>query len=357
MKKIVLCIPNLLTGGAEKFVVDLAKRIDAKKNRVCVAITRDGCDSDFKQQLTEAGIRVVDLSSQNYIKMTWNQLRFFKEEKPDVVHANIGAVLHVMVATKLAKVPKRIFTVHNEAKLLHGGSCLKKMLYRLAFGFFGFVPVAICEYVKMSMMLEFGYHSQKIPIVCNGVDTEQFSQKERYRDEDIELVTTGTVYWIKNQLAIVKVVEELSSRYKNIHLTILGDGEDFEKVREYVMSHGLDEFISMPGRCNNVAEYLQKSDIYVSASLTEGLPLSILEAMATGLPIVATDAGGTVDIVKNNVNGIVVEKNNEKALVAALEKMIVDSCYRSKCGEASRELAKQWDIRHCLQGYQELYNL
>lgn len=357
MKKIVLCIPNLLTGGAEKFVVDLAENIDVASYDVCVAITRNGCNSDFKCRLQTNGIRVVDLSAKNYLQMTRKQLRFFKQEKPDVVHANIGAVLHIMLATKLARIPNRIFTLHNEAKLLHGGSLFKKVLYRLAFGFFGFVPIAICDFVKKTLMLDFGYSSDKVPVVRNGVNTINFPLKEKQCNEMIELVTTGTVYWIKNQMAIVQATEKLSLRHPNIHLTILGDGEDFERVREYVASHSLDKFISMPGRCNNVAEYLQHSDIYVSASLTEGLPLSILEAMSTGLPIVATDAGGTVDIVKNNVNGIIIPKDSGEALIDALEKMIVEREFREKCGDASRTTAEQWDMKQCLQGYQELYSL
>ena len=118
---------------------------------------------------------------------------------------------------------------------------------------------------------------------------------------------------------------------------------------------GLRNAVSMPGVQKDVCSYLQKADIYVSASKSEGLPLSILEAMACGLPVVATAAGGTVDIVKTGVNGIVVPKDDEKALEEALEKMVEDAEMRKEYGAASLQIVQDWSIDACVRGYEALY--
>lgn len=355
MKTVVLCIPNLLTGGAEKFVVDLAENIDKKKFKVYVAITRDFTESVFKKRLVNCGIDIVDLSSTNYLKMTVKQLRFWKKTKPDVVHANIGSILHVMLSTKLARIPKKLYTLHNEAKLLYGDSRVRKIFFHLAFTIFGFTPIAICDFIKESYIKAFNYKSEKIPVVHNGVDIEKFFPKQKENDDFLRIITTGTVYWIKNQKLLVEAVRQLSKEYSGFKVSILGDGADYQKMISYINEMELNNIIEMPGMCSDVNRRLQESDIYVSTSLTEGLPISILEAMACGLPIVASNAGGTIDIVYSNQNGILYEKNNLEELINGLKLLLDNKDIRIKYGRESRKIAEQWNVESCTEGYQKLY--
>lgn len=135
MKKVLICIPSLEPGGAERFAVDLASKIDNERFEVAVAVTRHMSDSFLKNSLIEKGIRIVDLSSESYLKMLKKQLIFLRESKPDIVHTNIGSILHMMLACKLCNVPIRLYTVHNEAKLLFGKSWLKKIYISWHFPF------------------------------------------------------------------------------------------------------------------------------------------------------------------------------------------------------------------------------
>ena len=261
-----------------------------------------------------------------------------------------------MVATKLIHVPVKLFTMHNQAELLYGTNKVRKMIFRLAFGFFGYTPVAICGNVKESLQREFGLNSGRIKKVHNGVDMKAFSPRTGGQEsEQIRLITTGTMYPIKNHAMIIRAFEKVHKKNPNTHLTILGDGQDREMLERLVRDMHMENAVSMPGIQKDVCSYLQKADIYVSASLTEGLPLSILEAMACGLPVVATDAGGTVDIVSTGTNGIVVAKNNLDAMVDALDTMIADEAMRKQYAERSLRIAKEWSIENCVRGYEELY--
>lgn len=105
----------------------------------------------------------------------------------------------------------------------------------------------------------------------------------------------------------------------------------------------------------NVEDYLRQSDIYISASRTEGLPLSVLEAMACGLPVIATDAGGTRDIVKDGINGFIVNVDDEDGIKEALLKLIDNKVLRKSYSVKSREIAKQWSLENCTRGYEILY--
>jgi len=356
MKKVVLCIPSLATGGAEKFVVDLATNLNKEQFAVTVAVTRQNVDSMFLQMLQANEIPVADLTGSNYFRMLKKQMAFLRSERPDVVHTNIGSLLHMMLATKLVRIPQKLYTVHNQADLLYGTSKVRKLIFKLAFTLFGYTPVAICENVKASVQQGLGVKPEKIKRVNNGVDLKRFMPLTETAPKDtVEIITTGTMYPIKNHELIIHVFQKLYQEYPFIRLTILGDGEKRKDLEQMVSRYQLEQAVDMPGIKKDVSSYLQNADIYVSASLTEGLPLSILEAMACGLPVVATDAGGTVDIVKTGENGIIIPKNDADALYRALKAMIDDSAMRKQCTEGSARIVQAWSIESCAKGYETLY--
>ncbi len=357
MKKIVICIPTLSTAGAERFVVDLAINLDKSKYCVYVAITHSNIVGKFGKILKENNVDIVNLTGKNYFECTKKQILFFKKIKPDVIHANIGSMFHVMLSAKIMRIEKKIYTIHNEANLLYGNSKLRKLVYRLAFNFFDFLPVAICESVKVSMEREFGKKYASIPCVNNGVDIMKYCvSKRKNTTNTITFINTGTMYWIKNQNEIIEAFSNLFIKYKNIRLIILGDGENRKKLEKLIKIKEISDVVNMPGICTNVSEYLQSSDIYISASLTEGLPLSMLEAMACGLPVIGSDAGGTVDLIKPDINGFIYPKKNRKSLEKAMEKLINNTQMRVEYAKNSRKIAENWSIEKCVLGYENLYN-
>ena len=354
--KIVLCIPSLRTAGAEKFVADLAVNLKRMGQEVYVALTRENKIGQYGNELKENKVKIVDLSGSSFFEMLRKQKAFLKKEKPDVIHANIGSMLHIMLASKIAKVPTRIYTVHNDAQLLFLGSKKRKFMYKVAFGLMKFQPVAICDTVKKSMVREFGARFENMQQVNNGVDIEKFHPSAQNReDESIRFVNTGTMYWIKNQIEILEVFSELVVKYPNIRLTILGDGEDRSKLESFIKEKDLQNVISMPGICADVDNYLRNSDVYISASITEGLPISMLEAMSSGLPIITSDAGGSVDLVKTGKNGIVYTRQYKDQLKAAMEEMILNPEKRKQYGMESRKIAEDWSLEKCAKGYLNLY--
>ena len=356
MKKVLLCIPTLGTGGAEKFVVDLATKLDRRAFDVTVAVTREYTPGIFEKILKEQGIPIVDLTGKSYLHMLRKQVAYLKRERPDVVHTNIGSVLHMMVATKLVRVPVKLFTMHNQAEYTLGERKLNKWIYKTAFTIFGYTPVAICDNIAGSIENGFGIRRKKIRKVNNGVDITRFVPAPKAKEESVvEIITTGTMYPVKNHEALIETFGEIHQMLPNTHLTILGDGVLRGELEQRTVELGLAEAVSMPGIQKDVCSFLQRAHIYVSASRSEGLPLSILEAMACGLPVVATSAGGMVDIVKSGINGIVVPIDDRKALTEALGQMVADADLRKVYGEASLQIAQSWSMEACAAGYEKLY--
>ena len=226
----------------------------------------------------------------------------------------------------------------------------------MGFSFFGFKPIAICPTVKQTIVDDMRVSENRIVVVNNGVDIKRFVPNQTARDDEvIRIISVGTLYWIKNQLMTIRVVSALHESGYKVELTLLGDGEDREKIQNTIKENKADSYIFTPGSKKNVEDYLRQADLYVSASKTEGLPLSILEAMACGLPVVATDAGGTRDIVKDGINGFLIEVDNEVGMKEALQQLINNKLLRKTFSVKSREIAEQWSAEKCTQGYEILY--
>ena len=356
MKKIVICIPSLATGGAERFAVDLAVGVNKDKFNILVAITRRNVESFLRKTLEQNGIRIVDLTGKDYPTMLRKQIRFLKQEKPDVVHAQTGSILHMMLACKLCHVHTRLYTVHNEANLLYGNRKLRKKIYKMGFSFFDFKPVAICPTVKQTLIEDMGISAERVAVVNNGVDIKRFTPAQTVPDDEVvRIISVGTLYWIKNQLMTIRAVAALHKLGYKVELTLLGTGEDKEKIQKAIIESEAENYIFMPGLKKNVEDYLRKSDIYVSSSKTEGLPLSILEAMACGLPVVATNAGGTQDIVCDGENGFLIQIDDEGALEEKLLNLITNKDMRKIFSRNSRKIAEEWCAQNCIIGYEKLY--
>lgn len=139
----------------------------------------------------------------------------------------------------------------------------------------------------------------------------------------------------KNISMLLRAFKRFTENH-DYHLYVVGDGPDEEKFRDYIRNNGLEEKVTLPGR-QNVLEYLKNAQIFVMSSVFEGMPNSLIEAMASGIPCISTDFGGgaAAYLIEDHVNGVVVPENDEDAFLAAMEEMAKDAELRKRIsGEA-----------------------
>jgi glycosyltransferase involved in cell wall biosynthesis len=360
MKSVIIFIPTLTTGGAEKLVVDLAIYLDKKKFNVSVGavsgIFPEGVTPNKNfSDLTEHHIEIVDLSGINKIETAKNILILFHKKRPDIVHANLNTILYIMFFAAVYRTKKRIFTFHNVASISARG--FKKQLYLFAFNRLKFTPVAICDYVKSTISTDYKMPLRKIPCIFNGVDTETYCPRIKLNGKHkIEFITTGILYHIKNHRLMIDAFAKVEAKHPDVYLNIIGDGELRIELEHQIAGYGLTNKINIQGITDNVVDFLNNADIYVMSSNTEGLPLSVLEAMACGLPVVTTEAGGVVDIVKNGENGFITPVGDVDALSESMIELIENVELRKEMGVASRRRALDLDILSCVKQYEKLYS-
>jgi len=348
---------TLSTAGAEKFVVDLALNLDKTQHHITVALTSKFENTQFYSLLKKNNIDVVGFDEKSLLQKTLKIYIFLKKVKADVVHANLGSLLHILLAVAMSGVKTRVFTFHSVANRAAGNSRIKKFVYSFALKKMKFIPVGISDCVKKSISEEYSIPLESIPCIYNGVDTKIFlpGVMEKASGNKIRFVSVGTLYHIKNHKLLIKAFAKTEKLYPDITLSIIGDGELREELDSLIKEYGLVNKIRLLGTIHNVDFYLRQSDIYVMSSNVEGLSLAVLEAMACGLPIISTNAGGVVDIVVNGKNGLITPVGDTKALSEAMCELIRNEDLRKKMGEESRRIAVEQDINKCVEKYQKLY--
>lgn len=354
MKTILICIPTLASAGAERFVTELACSMDRDKYRSVVIVTNylDNNSAFYKKLITNE-IEVVDVSASNYLKETRKIINAIKKYKPVVIHSNVGAALHVLLAQLLCgRKISHLFTVHSMAYRIFSG--VKKIIVNLCFKSHIIVPVAICDTVKQSIVESYGLQETNIECIYNGVDTDLFVPEKDQKERTFTFVTVGTLYHIKNHELLINAFSLLKEHYENVCLRIVGDGELRQDLEKQVQNLKLVDSVIFEGNQADVKKYLSKSDVYCCTSKVEGLPIAVLEAMACGLPVITTPAGGVVDIVKDGENGFVVEES-EKEFAGAMNELYSNSEMLERMAIASRQKALVRDLKICSSEYEQLY--
>lgn len=358
-KKVFIIVPTLGTGGGEKLVIDLATNIDKSKFDVSIVCLFPKKNTIYEKIAMREGINIIYMNKNMGldIKLIFSLIRLFKTNKPDIVHTHLNVMPYVLPAVITSKVKSRLHTVHSVAEKEAEG--ISRLIMKCAYKIFKFTPVAICDYVKGTIEEVYKIKSSEISCIYNGINTSLFNRRNlentKTKREQTHLISVGTLYHVKNHKLIIDAFSEVQKQVPNIKLTILGDGELRNELEQQIKSYGLNNKIQLKGIVENVWDELNNADIYVMASNYEGLPLSILEAMACELPIIATKAGGVVDIVKNEENGLIIDIGNQKQLQDAIIKLCTDDALREGMSKKSKTLSKRYDIKRVSKLYEEIY--
>jgi glycosyltransferase involved in cell wall biosynthesis len=225
--------------------------------------------------------------------------------------------------------------------------------------------VAISEEIKDGLLND-GFNQAMITRIPNFIDQNLFhpSGKES-RDQirkklgftDGKIVTfSGRLVERKGVSVLLEAWRKLIQDCKDVMLIILGDGPLEKKLKNQSRLLGIEENVKFCGFINNIDDYLAATDIFVFPSFQEGFPNSVLEAMACGIPVIATRIGGIVDVIKDEENGLLVEPGNAEQLADALKKLISDTEYASTLGKNGLKTVREnYDINVIANKYVEIY--
>ncbi len=362
---------SLGVGGLENGVVNLINTMPEEKYRHTIICIKNS--TDFCQRIKKQNVAIYELHKKEghdfgaYLRM----YRLLKQIKPAIVHTRNLAAIEYQVPAWLAGVKHRIHGEHGWDVFDPDGNNKKYQQLRR------FLSPLIDKFIPLSQHLEdylrdkVGISSEKIVRICNGVDTEKFypvSQKTSLPDCDllfnsefIYIGSVGRMHGVKDQLtlvrAFIRLLEKQPELKANVRLIIIGDGPLRDQAIRLLESKAVAELAWLPGQRNDIADIMRRLDIFVLPSKAEGISNTILEAMATGLPIVATRVGGNPELIDEGQTGLLVEKENNEAMANALLDYVNDPVKRQRHGQQALEkVQKQYSLQVMVDNYAAVYD-
>jgi glycosyltransferase involved in cell wall biosynthesis len=356
--RIVFLVTLAETGGAQTYVGSLLAPL-ARDFDVVVAAHGDGALSDAARS---AGVRFVPLKHLRRPISVWRDvlgllelLRLLRRERPHIVHVNSAKAAALgRVAAALARVPIRVYTVHGWAFLAYTG--LASAAYRWverALRPLTTVTVCVSENERRAGLAARACAELSTVVIRNGVEPTD-SDADGVPSARRRLVMVGRLQAPKDPLTLVHALATLPER--SFEALLVGDGPDRATVEEEIGRLGLASAVRLLGERADVPELLRAADIFVLSTRSEGLPLSILEAMAAGLPVVASSVGGVPELVLDGQTGMLVPPGDPDALAAAIERLLEDPGLSGRLGEAGRvRAAEHFDLAAVRQAHLDLY--
>ena len=352
--KILQVIPSFCFGGAETMCENLTYALTALGHQVCV-VSLYNEHTPISQRMEKAGIRFYYLDKKLGldISMVPKLVKIMKDEKPDVVHTHLDVIKYAVAAAKLAGIKKCVHTVHNVAHKEAEG--LARIVNRIYFNCGWAIPVALSPEVRQTISEVYGLPEAKIPVAYNGIDLSKCKPKKKYQIAgEAILLHVGRFNEQKNHRGLMRAFQLVLEEVSDCRLILLGDGELKSEIEEFARELDVIERVDFLGNQADVYPFLQHADIFLLPSVYEGMPMSIIEAMGSALPIVATPVGGVPDMLTNGVSGLLTDLAPERIRDGILE-LLRDASLREKLGRTAREDSVRFSAEYMAKEYCNVY--
>ena len=306
---------------------------------------------------------VRNLISRLYFFKFW---QFLMIHKVDIIHSHIHNHIISQILAALFSGTRIIWTIHGQYKINKSNIFIIYILNM----FFHRTKFQIIADSKPALKTTLGSYYKNFyqkNIIPTGIELNPYLQKfEKYKirkkykinNNSILIGSTGRIVWQKGYDLLISLLENYDFGSKDIYFIIAGDGSLKNKYIADIKSKNLDKKIKFIGIIDNIPEFLSDIDIYIHPSVTEGFPLSVLEAMASNLPIICSNAGGLKDMIINNTNGLIFNYGDLNSLYAVIQKAILMSREELLIlgRNAKDTVRKYYSIEHIADKYHKLYS-
>ena len=368
---IVHVIYRLDVGGLENGLVNLINRIPRTRYRHAIVCLTDY--TEFRHRIAGEDVQIFALHKRpgNDWQMLLRVWRLLRRLKPEIVHTRNLAALECTLPAWLAGVGVRIHGEHGRDMLDLDGSSRKYQWVRRLYRPFVNAFVPLSRDLEGYLVSKVAVAPDKIRQIYNGVDTERFAPRHGGRPklpgcpfsgEPLVIIgTVGRLQAVKDQVtlaeAFIRLLKRRPDLESRVRLVVVGDGPLYPEVAARLQTAGVNGLCWLPGEQSDVPDVMRTLDIFVLPSLAEGVSNTVLEAMATGLPVVATRVGGNPELVAEGVTGTLVPTSDPTAMADALMRYADDEESRRAHGLAGRtRVLERFSIDVMTERYLDLYD-
>lgn len=355
-------------GGLENGVVNVVNGLPEALFRHAIIALTDA--SDFQRRIRRQDVSVHTLNKRagkdpaSYMRL----FRLLRQLRPAIVHTRNLGTLDCTLVARLAGVPSRIHGEHGWDTYDPDGTnrkyrALRRMLNPTIDRF-----VTVSSELEQWLVQTVGIRAAKVQRICNGVNTDAFRPRtsrervsipvERFPPESIVIGSVTRFTEIKDPLNLVRgfIAARREPRGAPLRLLMVGDGPLRAPAQAMLDEAGEAANAWLPGSRDDVAALLREMDVFALSSRREGISNTVLEAMASGIPVVASATGGNLELIEDGRTGMLVPAADSQAIARALLSYAADDGMRGQHGRAARARAeKEYSLRRMLADYENLY--
>lgn len=364
-------IYSLGVGGLENGLVNLINNMPRDRYRHAIVCLHGFTDFAKRIQGSDVSIYSLDKKPGKDLGLYVRLGRLLRQLKPDIVHTRNLTALEGQLVAAITVPARRVHGEHGR-EIDVAGLNIKYNLLRRMIRPFVHRYITVSRDLEQWLVAQIGVEPSRIRQIYNGVDSQKFRpwrkedpappwQAQFAHDQQVIIGTVGRMAAIKDHLTLVRAFVMLIQQHPHLRetarLVIVGDGPCRENCEQLLAQAGLSDCACLMGERDDVAELMRAMDIFVLPSRGEGISNTILEAMATGLPVLATQVGGNPELVHASVTGRLVPADTPQAMAQALFDYVNDAQLRASHGNAGRTIIeRQYSLPAMVSAYMQTYD-
>jgi len=360
-------------GGMENGLVNLVNRLPADFADHCVIVLTEA-NPGFAARIRRPGVRIHELHRPpgQTARVFPRLYRLLRGLRPAIFHTRNAGTLETQLVAWAGRVPVRIHGEHGWDMADLAGANRKLLTMRRVMRHFVHHQIALSSPTASYLTECVGVPAARVTNICNGVDTARFTPPrdqaavrarlapQALPPEAFAVGAVGRLSGVKNLPMLVDAFALVAGRNgdfaRQARLVLVGDGPERQALAEQIAQLQLAQCTLLAGAQDNVPDWLQALDLLCLPSLAEGISNAILEAMASGLPVVATDVGGNAELVEDGRTGCLVPSGDAAALAGQIEAYFTDRARLAEHGEAARRLAvTKFSLDTMVNAYHRVY--
>jgi glycosyltransferase involved in cell wall biosynthesis len=362
-KKIIFFTDTTAIGGAEEYLKTLAICLNDEFD-VRIAIPENKDTKDFVNELKSKGIRVDYIKKGNII----NNFLYFRKNNPDIIHFNLPYPTKCITAilTGMIHAKSKLYVTEQLVPTEYKPHLFLKLIKKITYAKLD-TAITVSNKSKDALVKNFNLPKNKIKVIYNCVDIDYIKNynediirelKNKFSISDSALVF-GTVGRLDRQKGHEYLINASINVIKNVPNSLflfVGDGSLRNQLVQKMKDNNINEYFRLVGYQKNIPAFLASIDIFVLPSISEGLPFSILEAMAAKKPVIATNVGGVSEIITNNSNGLLVEPMDPDDLARAMIMLAQDARKRNFFAEMGyKKVIENFSLDKMILTTKEIY--
>jgi sugar transferase (PEP-CTERM/EpsH1 system associated) len=349
-------------GGIQNFLINLVHRIDQTKFRTTVINFIHS--EPLVQSISQEVCPVLSLNKKP--GFDWGLIRnlagLIKGKNPDIIQMhNWGSLVEGFLAGSMAGHTRFVHAERGTLNRSWKNIMVQQLLWRRMDR-----VLCVSEAHKKEIIETIHFPSSRIHSIVNGVDVDKFQPNAEQRvsfrkeigltEEHICIGSVGYLRPIKNHILLMKAGKDICHQYHNVRICLIGEGPEKEKLMFAAQEYGIQDQVIFCGSRHDIPLVLNGMDVFVLPSLNEGLPNAVLEAMATGIPVIASHVGGIPEVLQDEKNGLLFTSNDSVSLTKKLKDIIDNPKKRKMLAENGRHrVVSQFSLSSMVKKYEEVY--